>query len=141
MFIGEFQHSLDAKGRLTVPAKLRDGLGERFVATKGLEGCLFVFPLSEWESMSQRLKALPLTSKAARSFTRMFFSGATECEMDPQSRILIPANLRQYASIQKDVTIVGVSTRVEIWAREKWEEYCENEEPHFTETAEQLLDF
>lgn len=141
MFMGEYQHSVDAKGRLIIPAKLRDGLGERFIATKGLENCLFVFPVKEWEAFGEKLKALPLASGAARAFTRLFFSGATDCELDPQGRILLPANLREYAGIDKDCVIVGVSARVEIWAREKWEEYCQKAEESFEETAEKLLDF
>jgi MraZ protein len=141
MFMGEFQHGVDAKGRLIVPAKLREGLGERFIATKGLENCLFVFPPSEWEAFGEKLKAMPLASGAARAFTRLFFSGATECELDPQGRILLPANLREYAAIDKDVVIVGVSSRVEIWARTKWEEYCQKAEDSFSDTAEKLLDF
>lgn len=141
MFMGEFQHTVDAKGRLFIPAKLREGLGERFVATKGLEDCLFIFPAKEWETFGEKLRSLPLASGAARAFTRLFFSGATECEVDPQGRILLPANLREYAKIEKDVLIVGVSSRVEIWSKTKWEEYCQKAEESFEETAEKLLDF
>lgn len=141
MFMGEFQHTVDAKGRLFIPAKLREGLGERFVATKGLEDCLFIFPAREWEAFGEKLRSLPLASGAARAFTRLFFSGATECEVDPQGRILLPANLREYAGIEKDVLIVGVSSRVEIWSKHKWEEYCQKAEESFEETAEKLLDF
>lgn len=141
MFMGEFQHTVDAKGRLFIPAKLREGLGERFVATKGLEDCLFIFPAKEWEAFGEKLRSLPLASGAARAFTRLFFSGATECEVDPQGRILLPANLREYAKIEKDVLIVGVSSRVEIWSKTKWEEYCQKAEESFEETAEKLLDF
>lgn len=141
MFMGEFQHTVDAKGRLFIPAKLREGLGERFVATKGLEDCLFIFPAKEWEAFGEKLRSLPLASGAARAFTRLFFSGATECEVDPQGRTLLPANLREYAGIEKDVLIVGVSSRVEIWSKNKWEEYCQKAEESFEETAEKLLDF
>lgn len=141
MFMGEFQHAVDAKGRLFIPAKLREGLGERFVATKGLEDCLFVFPAQEWEAFGEKLRSLPLASGAARAFTRLFFSGATECEVDPQGRILLPANLRTYAGIDKEVLIVGVSSRVEIWSKTKWEEYSQKAEESFEETAEKLLDF
>jgi MraZ protein len=141
MFMGEFQHTVDAKGRLIVPAKLREGLGERFIATKGLESCLFVFPPQEWETFGEKLRSLPLASGAARAFTRLFFSGATECEVDPQGRILLPANLREYAGIDKDVVIVGVSNRVEIWATSAWEDYCQKAEESFADTAEKLLDF
>ncbi|MDB4897002.1 MAG: MraZ protein [Firmicutes bacterium] len=141
MFMGEFQHSVDAKGRLIIPAKLREGLGERFVATKGLENCLFVFPPKEWEAFGEKLRSLPLASGAARAFTRLFFSGATECEVDPQGRILLPANLREYAGLDKDVVIMGVSNRVEIWAKGAWEDYCQKAEDSFADTAEKLLDF
>lgn len=141
MFMGEYQHSVDGKGRLIIPAKLREGLGERFVATKGLENALFLFPLDEWERFGEKLRALPMASGAARAFTRLFFSGATDCEVDPQGRILLPANLREFASIEKDVVIVGVQSRVEIWSKERWEEYCQQAEESFAETAEKLLDF
>lgn len=141
MFMGEFQHNLDAKGRLIIPAKLREGLGERFVATKGLENCLFLFSQAEWERFGERLRTLPLASGAARAFTRLFFSGATECEVDPQGRILVPANLRQYAGIEREAVIVGVSNRVEVWAKARWEEYCQKAEAAYAETAEKLLDF
>ncbi|HEY8347132.1 MAG TPA: division/cell wall cluster transcriptional repressor MraZ [Symbiobacteriaceae bacterium] len=141
MFMGEFQHSVDAKGRLIIPAKFREGLGDRFVATKGLENCLFLFPMAEWESLSEKLRSLPLASGAARAFTRLFFSGATECEVDQQGRILLPANLRQYAGIEREVVIVGVSNRVEIWSKPAWEDYCRKAEAAYAETAEKLLDF
>ncbi|MGE5673818.1 MAG: division/cell wall cluster transcriptional repressor MraZ [Mycobacterium leprae] len=141
MFMGEFQHNVDAKGRLIIPAKLRDGLGERFIATKGLEGCLFVYPTTEWEAISERMRTLPVTSVDARAFTRLFFSGATECELDPQGRILLAANLRDYAKIDRDVVIVGVSTRVEIWSAERWAEYSQKAEESYGEIAEKLLNF
>lgn len=141
MFMGEFQHAVDAKGRLIMPAKLREGLGERFIATKGLENCLFVFPLKEWETFGEKLRSLPMASGAARAFTRLFFSGATECELDPQGRILLPANLRQYAGLEKEVVVVGVSNRVEIWSQERWEEYSQKAEEDYPEIAEKLLDF
>lgn len=138
MFMGEFQHSVDAKGRLIIPAKLRDGLGERFIATKGLDKCLFVFPQAEFESLSQKLRGLGMGTSAARAFNRLFFSGAVECELDPQGRILLPANLREYACIEKDCVIVGVENRVEIWAQERWAEYSEEADELYTEIAEKL---
>lgn len=141
MFMGEYQHTVDAKGRLIIPAKFREGLGERFIATKGLENCLFVFSEKEWEAFGAKLKELPMASGSARQFTRILFSGATECELDPQGRILLPANLRQYAGIDKEAVVVGVSTRVEIWSKQGWEEYCQKAEESFAETAEKLLDF
>lgn len=141
MFMGEFHHSVDAKGRLIIPARFREGLGDRFVATKGLENCLFLFPMAEWENLSEKLRALPLASGAARAFTRLFFSGATECELDQQGRILLPASLRQYAGIEREAVLVGVSNRVEIWSESAWADYCRKAEAVYAETAEKLLDF
>lgn len=139
--MGEFQHGVDTKGRLFIPAKLREGLGERFVVTKGLENCLFVFPPAEWESFGAKLKELPMASGAARAFTRLLFSGATEVEPDAQGRILLPSTLREYAGLEKEAVIVGVSSRVEIWSQPRWEEYCAKAEEGFADTAEKLLDF
>ena len=123
VFIGEYQHTLDPKGRVIMPSKFRDGLGESFVVTKGLDNCLFVYPQGEWEELERKLRILPLTSKDARAFTRFFFSGATECELDKQGRILIPAKLREYAGLDKDLIIIGVASRIEIWGKERWEDY------------------
>ena len=123
MLIGEYEHSLDAKGRLIMPSKLRESIGEKFIVTKGLDGCLFGFSKQEWTNFEEKLKTLPLTNKNARDFVRFFLSGATECEIDKQGRFLIVANLRQYASMEKDVVIIGVGTRIEIWDKKKWEEY------------------
>jgi MraZ protein len=123
MFIGEYQHSIDPKGRVIIPAKFRDDLGDRFVVTKGLDNCLFVYPNDEWSNLERKLRTLPLTSKDARAFTRFFFAGATECELDKQGRILIPSTLREYAELSKDLVVIGVSSRVEIWSRELWDKY------------------
>ena len=126
MLIGEYEHSLDAKGRLIMPSKLRDDMGEKFVITKGLDGCLFGFSQSEWENFETKLKALPLTNKNARDFVRFFLSGAMECELDKQGRFLIPNNLRTAANLEKDAIIIGVGTRIEIWNKETWEKCDEN---------------
>lgn len=123
VFIGEYQHVLDPKGRVIMPSKFREGLGEKFVVTKGLDHCLFVYPQNEWQEFERKLRTLPLTSKDARAFTRFFFAGATECELDKQGRILIPANLREYAELVKELVIIGVASRVEIWSKERWDEY------------------
>jgi len=123
VFIGEYQHILDPKGRVIMPSKFRDGLGDKFVVTKGLDHCLFVYPQNEWQELERKLRTLPLTSKDARAFTRFFFAGATECELDKQGRILIPANLREYAELTKELVIIGVASRVEIWSKEKWDDY------------------
>lgn len=127
MLIGEYEHSLDAKGRLIMPSKLRESIGEKFIITKGLDGCLFGFSKQEWTNFEEKLKTLPLTNKNARDFVRFFLSGATECEIDKQGRFLIVANLRQYASMEKDVVIIGVGTRIEIWNKQKWEKYNSEE--------------
>lgn len=126
MFIGEYQHALDSKNRMIVPAKLREGLGSKFVITKGLDGCLYAYPLEEWGIFEEKLKTLPLTNKDARSFVRFFFSGACEVEIDKQSRGLIPQNLKEYACIEKDIVSIGVLSRVEIWSKEKWIKYNES---------------
>ncbi len=127
MLIGEYEHSLDAKGRLIMPAKIREDIGEKFIVTKGLDGCLFGFSQSEWNNFEEKLKTLPLTNKNARDFVRFFLSGATECEIDKQGRFLIAGNLREYASMEKEVVIIGVGTRIEIWNKDKWKQYNSDE--------------
>ena len=127
MLIGEYEHSLDVKGRLIMPAKLRTDMGEKFIITKGLDGCLFVFSQIEWSNFESKLKELPLTNKNARDFVRFFLSGATECEIDKQGRFLLVNTLREYAEITKEVIIIGVGTRLEIWNKEKWKKYNSNE--------------
>jgi len=140
MFMGEYQHTIDSKGRLIMPAKFREELGESFVLTRGLDNCLFVYPLPEWAALEKKLKALPFTRSDARAFTRFFFSGATECELDKQGRVLIPNNLREHAKLQKDVVIIGVSSRVEIWSAEVWQHYCEETGVSFEDIAEKIID-
>jgi MraZ protein len=141
VFMGEYQHTIDEKGRLTIPAKLRDGLGSTFVITRGLDRCLFVYPLNEWKALEEKLKSLPFTKADARAFTRFFFSGASECEWDKQGRVNIPPNLREHASLVKECVVIGVSNRVEIWSKENWEEYFRQSEGSFSEIAEKLVDF
>jgi len=141
MFMGEYLHTVDPKGRLIMPAKFREGLGEKFVATKGLDNCLFVYPMEEWQALEQKLKSLPFTKSDARAFVRFFFSGATECELDKQGRILLPANLREYAKLDKDVVVIGVSSRVEIWSKDLWEQYNTKTEVSYEDVAEKLVDF
>lgn len=138
MFFGEYQHSLDDKGRLTIPSRLREGLGEHFVATKGLDNCLFVYPLAEWESLESKLRALPFTRADVRAFVRLIFAGATECELDRQGRILLPPNLRTHAQLERDAVILGVSNRVEIWSKEKWESYSQQAGESYESVAEHL---
>ncbi|MFR5684207.1 MAG: division/cell wall cluster transcriptional repressor MraZ, partial [Clostridia bacterium] len=126
MFIGEYEHSVDAKGRLIMPAKLREDIGDKFVVTKGLDGCLFAYSQTEWLNFEEKLKTLPLTNKNARDFVRFFLAGATECEIDKQGRFLISGNLRNYAALEKEVVIVGVLNRIEIWNKDKWNNLDEN---------------
>ncbi len=120
MFMGEYNHTIDAKGRLIVPAKFREQLGSEFVVTKGLDGCLFVYSNEEWKHIEDKFREIPLTTKDARKFSRFFFAGAAVCEVDKQGRILLPVNLREYAAIEKDVVSVGVLNRVEIWSKDRW---------------------
>lgn len=141
MFMGEFQHVVDSKGRLFIPVKLREGLGDQFVVTKGLDNCLFVYPMGEWKQLESKLKTLPFTKRDARGFTRLFFSGAMECELDKQGRVLLPSNLRDYAQLNKDAVIIGVSTRVEIWSKEGWAEYNNQVGEEYENLAEKLVDF
>ena len=127
MLIGEYIHSLDSKGRLIMPAKLREDMGEKFIITTGLDGCLFGFSMPEWKQFEDKLKTLPITNKNARNFVRFFLSGATECELDKQGRFLIASKLRAVAALDKDVAIIGARTRIEIWNKEKWEEHNSEE--------------
>ena len=127
MLIGEYDHSLDSKGRLIMPAKLREDMGEKFITTTGLDGCLFGFSMEECKKFEDKLKTLPITNKNARNFVRFFLSGATECELDKQGRFLIVGKLRENAKLEKDVTIIGTGTRIEIWNKEKWQEHISEE--------------
>ena len=126
MFIGEYEHSVDVKGRVIMPVKLREDIGETFILTKGLDGCLFAYSQTEWTNFEEKLKTLPLTNKNAREFVRFFLSGAIECEIDKQGRFLIPSNLRDYAKLDKEIVILGVGTRIEIWNKQTWQKDTEN---------------
>ena len=121
MFMGEYNHTIDTKGRLIIPSKFREVLGEEFVVTKGLDGCLFVFDNSEWSAFENKLKTLPITNKDARKFVRFFLAGAASVEVDKQGRILIPASLKEHAALEKDVVLIGVGSRMEIWSKERYE--------------------
>ena len=127
MFIGEYQHAIDSKNRIIIPSKFREELGDAFILTKGLDGCLYAYPMNEWKLLEGKLKKLPLTNRNARAFVRFFFSGANEITVDKQGRALVPQNLLEYASINKEIVSIGVSTRVEIWSKEKWNEYNESD--------------
>ena len=121
MLIGEYYHNLDAKGRVSIPSKFRDDLGGSFVLSKGLDNCLYAYSVSEWETFKNEL--LTMRGSNAQKIRRFFFSGATECEIDSQGRVVIPPNFREFAELLKEVVIVGVSNRAEIWNKENWEKY------------------
>lgn len=136
MFMGEYSHSVDPKGRLIMPAKFREALGSEFVMTKGLDECLFVYPKNEWESIEDKFREVPLTTKDARKFSRFFFAGAASCEIDKQGRVLLPSVLRDFAGIDKDVVLVGVLNRIEIWDKAHWE--ASNSYDNMDEIAEHM---
>ena len=117
MFMGEYNHTIDAKGRLIIPSRFRELLGEEFVLTRGLDGCLSIYPMDEWVAFEEKLRALPLTNKDARTFSRFFVAGATTCQLDKQGRILVPQTLRQFAGLDKDVVLTGNLNRIEVGAK------------------------
>ena len=141
MFLGEYLHNLDAKGRLIIPSKFREELGPSCVITKGLDGCLFIFPQDEWRKLSEKLSQLPLTRQDARSFTRFFFSSASELDCDKQGRIAIPAHLLDYAHIEKSVQVIGMNGRIEIWDVGHWTTYQDSSDSSFEQLAELMDDF
>ena len=140
MFIGEYQHTLDIKGRVIIPSRFREDLGDGFVMTKGLDNCLFLYPRNEWSILEEKLKTLPLTNRDARAFIRFFFSGAAECIIDKQGRVLIPSNLREHAKLGKDVVVIGVSTRMEIWSKEEWDSYNDDDNLSYDNIAEKMAE-
>ncbi len=121
MFLGEFAHSLDSKGRLAIPARFRLQLGEGAIVTRGLDGCLVIYPAQEWQDYAEKLDKLPSTQPDVRNFKRFIFSGATECEFDRQGRVLIPAFLREYAALDETAVVVGQYSKVEIWSQSRWD--------------------
>ena len=139
MFYGEFEHTIDRKGRLIVPAKFRQALKEHDISalflTRGLDGCLFLFPESEWRLVESRFKQIPFTKAEGRKFNRMFFSGATEVSVDTLGRILVPKGLKDFAGIKEDVVIVGISSRMEVWSKERWQAFYETSRQSFEEVA------
>ena len=139
MLMGEFHHNIDDKGRLIIPAKFRYELGEKFIITRGLEKCLFVYSLPEWEKIISRLKSLPFTNKDARNFTRFFLSGAAECEFDRQGRINITSPLVHYADLTKECVIIGANDRLEIWSENSWNNFFSENEDNLAEIAEHLF--
>lgn len=138
MFMGEYNHTVDEKGRLIIPSKFREELGDEFVITKGLDGCLFVYDNKEWTVLEEKLRSLPLTNKDARAFTRYMLSGAATVDIDKNGRALIPQVLRNFAGLEKEVVLIGVASRIEIWNKDKWEGLSYDEEPE--ELAEKMED-
>lgn len=143
MFYGEYEHSIDTKGRLIIPSKFREAFKEnyvdRFFVTRGLDQCLFVFTEDEWKKQEFRFKSLPFTNTEARHFNRIYFSGACEVLCDKQGRILVPQYLKDYAGIRRDCVIVGVSNRMEIWAKESWKEFYEGVKGNFEKVADKIF--
>jgi MraZ protein len=138
MFIGEYQHVLDSKKRVAVPAKFRTQFKKGIVVTRGLDGCLFVYPRSEWEKIAEKLGSMPVGEKGTRSFIRMVLAGATDSKLDSQGRVLIPDYLKKYADLNKEVIVAGLFNRLEIWDKKIWEKYKEGAEKNQDEVAEQL---
>jgi MraZ protein len=139
--MGEFHHTIDAKGRIIVPSKFRQGMGESFVITRGMDGCLFGYPKDQWTKLEAQLDKLPLTKKDARAFTRFFYSAATEVEFDKQGRINLSAPLIKFSKLEKNCVIVGVSDRIEIWDEENWNKFNEEAEENFEDISEKMTDF
>jgi len=138
MFMGEFHHTIDTKGRLIIPSRVREDLGDQFIVTRGLEKCLFIYPKNEWNNIIQKYKQLPDT-KDRRYFMRIFLSGATICELDKQGRINIPIPLLEYASLEKDCIIIGVDDRLEVWSKERWDDFISQNEENLSDIADNLF--
>ena len=141
MFMGEYRHNIDAKGRMIIPARFRDELGNRFVVTRGLDGCLRTYTMAQWDAVFEQLKRLPSTKRETRMYIHMLTSKASECELDSQGRILLPAALITESGIEKECGVVGVADHVEIWAKERWDNYYDEASASFEDVAEQLTEF
>lgn len=139
MLMGEYHHSIDDKGRIIIPSKFRYDLGEKFIVTRGLDKCLFIYSEQEWNKLVSKLKKLSFTKQDTRNFLRFFLSGATECEFDKQGRINITSPLVNYADLKKDCVIIGVNDRLEIWANDIWQEFIDNNSDNLSNIAENLL--
>lgn len=140
MLMGEFHHNIDEKGRIIIPSKLREELGNTIIITRGLEDCLFIYSKEEWSQIVTNLKTLPFTKKDARSFTRMFLSGATETEFDKQGRIKLPLPLIEYATLSKECVIIGVNDRVEIWSKDNWNTFMIKSKEELSDIADHLFE-
>lgn len=139
MFMGEYHHSIDEKKRLIVPSKFREELGEKFIITRGIENCLFVYSIESWNKITQKLESLPFTKKDARAFVRFFLSGATVAEFDKQGRVNITSPLVSYANIKKDCVIIGTGDRLEIWSEEDWNSFFDSASINMSDIAENLF--
>ncbi len=139
MFIGEYHHTIDEKGRIIIPAKFREPLGESFIVTRGIENCLFVYSQQNWASITDKLNSLPFTKKDARNFNRFFMSGATDVELDKQGRVNLPSPLIAYANLMKDCVIIGTGDRLEIWSQESWDEFFNSTKDNMSDIAENLF--
>ena len=140
MFIGEYHHNIDEKSRIVLPSKFRYELNEKFIITRGLEGCLFIYPIKQWNKITEKLNELPFTKKDARAFLRFFLSGACECTFDKQGRIMVPQSLVSYASLKKECVIIGVNDRLEIWSLDKFNEFLKEKQENISDIAESLFD-
>jgi MraZ protein len=140
MFRGEASYNIDAKGRVIMPARFRYNLGERFIITKGLDKCLFVFTMEKWAEYEKKIEAMPMTEPVVRKFMRLFVGGAVDVEVDAQGRVIIPPSLREYAGIDKDIIIVGVGGRIEIWSNELWKAYNESGD-YYDDVAAKMAEF
>ena len=141
MLLGEYKHSIDSKGRIIIPAKFRENLGENFIVTRGLDGCLFGYSIEEWGKIEEKLEELPMAKRDARKFTRFFYSAATECKIDKQGRVNLPQTLIDFAELEKSCYLVGVSSRIEIWSKENWLAFTEEAEASYEDIAEDMIDF
>ena len=139
VFIGEYHHTIDEKGRIIIPSKFREELGNSFVITRGIEDCLFVYSLEAWEKIVDKLSALPFTRKDARTFNRFFMSGATDVELDKQGRVNVSAPLIDYAKLKKDCVIIGTGDRLEIWSQESWGSFFDSTKNSMSDIAENLF--
>ena len=139
MFMGEYHHTIDEKGRIIIPSKFREDLGEKFIITRGIENCLFVYSLSSWEKITNKLESLPFTKKDARQFVRFFLSGATTAEFDKQGRVNVTSPLISYADLQKECVIIGTGDRLEIWSQENWNAFFETASINMSDIADNLF--
>ena len=139
MFIGEYHHTIDEKGRIIIPAKFREMLGDTFIVTRGIENCLFVYPNDEWQKIVTKLESLPFTKRDARQFVRFFLSGATIAEFDKQGRVNLTSPLIDYAKLQKDCVVIGTGSRLEIWSQEDWDSFFDSAKDNMSDIAENLF--